>query len=355
MKSNNMNATVEMITENAQNMGTREALAEYLGQIAANLPDGKLPNGYTADQAADEILNTAVTYTEARDAEISKDDLAEMIAKHCQYMTSAQAAEYLAGIHVFYNHLDRPVDDQTQLAEEIRRMAENTNGASLEEHIDEMLEGLDPQKLPSIFGFVHQVEVNMDENGVTAVDAALVSDRLNKHLDAQQNAIQAAVAYGEVAQGNVEGMAPETNPGMITAGTCAAADAALVAMDEQSGKITAEEAGEQLNRIERAFMVALAGLWGAAYMALGVIGALGIFEFLLGIGVNYTVAWLVAFCVVVLFAGELEEQVSAAHKKVTSVYCRLKKRIRSSRNKISGGSNGSIQDVVSYQSNRSKA
>lgn len=352
MKNVNMNAAVDMIRENAKNVGIREATTQYLAQIAENLPDGKLPNGYTAEQAADEILSTCVTYTDARDAKITKDDLHEMIAKHCRDMTSEQAAEYLAGIHFFYNNLGKPpLDSSEQIASEIRRMARTGYDGSLEEHIDHLLDSLDPLTMPSVFGFVHQ----LDENKAEVADGTFVSVRLMLHLDAQENALYATAYYGEVVQGNVEDMPPETNPGVVAAGTCAAADAAKVSQDALSGVITAEEAEEQLNLIERAFMAALAGLWGAAYMALGLIGAATIFEALLSVGVPYTVAWLVGFFIVALFGDDLVDQVKLAHRNVTAGYLWLKKHTRPFRTKVGSYISNAVQAGRNYFNNPARA
>lgn len=355
MKNVNMNTVAETIAENAKNVGTREALVQYLSQIAANLPDNKFPNGYTPQQAGDEIWNTTVTYTGAYNAKITKDELREMIAQQCQYMTSEQAAEYLAGIHVFYNNLGNPAAKSEQLAEEIRSMAAAGDGVSVEEHIEELVDRLDPQTMPSVFGFVHQVEENMNENGETAVDATLVSDRLSQHLDTEQRAIYAAVEYGEVVQGNVQNVDPGINPSMVAAGTCAAADAAKIAMDEQSGAITVEEAGEQLNLVERAFMAALAGLWGAAYMAIGVVGADTIAVLLQGIGVPYVVTFWIAMLLVLMFAEDLEDEVKLAYSNVTAAYCWLKKRTRPFRTKVGGYVNSAVRSARNYFGNPARA
>lgn len=356
MNNVNMIAAVDQITHNAKETNTHDAIAQYLTGIAANLPSGKMPNGYTAEQAANEIVNTCITYTEARDAQISKDELHTMIGKHCEHMTSEQAAEYLAGLHVFYTNLGNAGSlTQEQLAEQIKNVAQHNQDVPVCDHIEMLIDTLEPDKLPSIFGFVHQIEVDKIENQDTTADAAFVASRLNRHSDAQQSAIYAAVQYGEAVQGKMEGVPSEINPGMMAAEACMAADTAKVAADAQAGKITEEEAEEQLNLIERAFMATLAGLWAAIYMAAGLYTAEWLAALMLSAGLASGFALFMGLLVIAVFADDVVDETMLAYENATGIYIWLKKRTRPFRTKIGGYVKNAFQTSKEFITNLGKA
>lgn len=356
MKNVNMIAAVDQITHNAKETSSRSAIVQYLTGIATNLPGGKMPNGYTAEQAADEIMSTCITYTEARNAQITKDELHAMIGKHCENMTSEQAVEYLAGLHVFYNNLGNAESlTQEQLAEQIKQIAQLNQDTSVCDYIESLVDTLEPDKLPSVFGFVHQIEVDKNENQDTTADAAFVANRLDRHFDAQQSAIYAAVQYGEAVQGKLEGVAAETNPGMMAAEVCVAADTAKVAADAQAGKITEEEAQEQLNLIERAFMATLAGLWAAIYMAAGLYTAEWLAALMLSVGIPSGVAIFMGLLIIAVFADDVVDETKLAYKNATGIYIWLKKRTRPFRTKVTGYVKSAFQAGKEFIANLGKA
>lgn len=360
---NNLNiiAAENELNRLAKEKGVRGAIIEHLTNIAADLPDGKMPNGYTVEQAADEILKTTSVYTEARDAQITKDDLHTMIGKHCESMTGEQAAEYLAGIHVFYNNLGKPVKDsetdtyQEQIVGQIRNMAEKGDDVSIAEHVDALLESIDPEKMPSIFGFIHEAEESKSEGAAVAADAAFVGVQLNRHFDAQQHAIHAAAEYGEAVKGKIEGVSTDVNPGMVAATSAAAADAANVAMDAKAGKITPEAAEEKLNMIERAFMAALAGLWAGLYFAVGVYGSKMIMLLLTGAGIPAVLAGIIGLVCILVSADSMFKEFENAYSIFTSVYVWLREHTRPFRKKVGDHLRSAFQTGRNFIKNLGKA
>lgn len=237
----------EKITALVAEKGLLDGIASYLAGVSSYEEVDLMPNGDTAYEAAEKIVKTAGAYVSARDARLSVEDLQDRIAENCADMTAEQVLRYLAAIHVCCDpgDGDTPEERARQVTQQFERLMARGSQVSLQEHIDTLLEGITPDRLPSVMAFVQ--EMNAEE----LIPEAQLNQHLNRMADARNHAIRGAALYAQAVQGALEGIAPETDAGLLTARAAAVTDSTEAAMDTEAPE-------QQLHWIENAFISAVA-------------------------------------------------------------------------------------------------
>lgn len=246
--------------------GLKNAIGTYLDEIAAQRPDGRLPNGMCAEEAAESILRTAESYIYARDtqqaagAELTAKEVRAGIAENLKTMTMEQAVAYLSQLKLVYRHF--AVDSDNDLTEddlkaEYRQLLAEAEGKPLPEQVDELVDGLDVARTS---WFLNAVKDDLlQQEAIEGTVERIQAERATL----ETVAIRGVAIYAEAVNGNIEGLSPEVDPGMVTAEVAAYTDAASVAAQVENGEITEEEGEKQLGWIGKALALAMAVAWAA--------------------------------------------------------------------------------------------
>lgn len=298
-----------------QKKGLKDTITAYLNDIAAQRPDGKLPNGMSVECAAESIIRTAEGYVNTRYAQqatgtaLTADEVRGKIAENLKDMTMEQAVAYLSHLQLVYKHF-APDALTGVTAEDLKMEYEqilgNAEGKSLQQQVDELVEALDVEQTNRFLNAVDDELVQQE-----AVEGTIEKIQA-EYATCESAAIRGAAIYGEAVQGNIEGIAPSVDPGTVTAEAAAYTDAAAVATKLENDEITEEEAEKQLGWIGTALAVAMALAWMALLIYGGYELAIIAGQFALKHGAEKTfasvIAGIVFFVCDYTALGEFEKQ-----------------------------------------------
>lgn len=313
----------EKLAAQTRQNGLKRAIGAHLDQIAAQRPDGKLPNGMSAEGATESIIRTAESYISARDTqqaagtELTAEEVRASIAENLKTMTMEQAVAYLSHLKLVYRHF--AVDSDNDLTEEglkaeYQQLLAEAEGKPLPEQVDALVDSLDVERAGWFLNAVN--DDSMQQETIEGTVEKLQAERATL----ETAAIRGAAIYGEAVNGNLEDMSPEVDPGTVTAEAAAYTDAAAVAAQVENGEITEEEGEKQLGWIGKALALALAVAWAAFLFYGGLELGLTTYSYLLLVNADKKLASLIANVVILacsyIAMGNLEDYCVAMRRAV---------------------------------------
>lgn len=329
MNKTDYSEKIHLLQAEADKLGLRTAIVNYLTETADNCPGQNLPNGLSAEAAADAIIKTSRIYSEARDAQLSTEQMRSMIAENISDMTGEQAVQYLSGLHVLLGSIGKernealtPEMTEEQLAQQLNEKETMQPGMSIEEKVDELIDTMPRPDLDLLSDFVADQECQEAIHG----DAQTEEQKTLEKLTWEENAIRVAVVYSEAAQGKIKNIDGNIDPGMLAATTGAYTDSVRIKQQLQKGEITEQEAQTRLSDVESALAVGLAAALGIALAVGASVAGILIGKFLMSVGWTLDAATFVASLICLFGIGGGISLYEYLVWKIPEVYTEWKKK-----------------------------
>lgn len=218
------------------------------------------PNRMTTAEASAAIVAAADRYIAVRDSalqsdvDLTKEDVHEKLGGYIREgnMSLDEAMRYVAVLRVLYEYLGNPEESilsESDIEEELSYMLCVHPEKTAEEHLDDLVDGLEPEKLNGFMRFAENARF-MDEmmNG-TDLDRMFWYEKIYTHCASREAiVINSAVIYHEIAS-NPDGELPaDIDPAVVTVLMAAKMDAAQVEMAHSAGHVV-KAAYERFKRL----------------------------------------------------------------------------------------------------------
>lgn len=257
----NMVEAVAALKTEARTTNLKTAVTNYMSVLAAGFSDNLLPNGMTAEQAAESVINGAECYVNFREQaeegtpmELTADAVRARIAEQLKNMTVEQGIRYVAMLKVMYRYF-MPADGvgQEDAVTEYQRIVQENSHRAPEEQLDDLMESLDSSDFNSILHFAEHVSVKEVAAQPNAQVQMVIQLAAENYLEVEDAVVCGAVMYGETVRGHVGDMRPEADPGVVTVVTSAYFDALHMAAKD----MTVEEIYGSLSMLGKVLASAL--------------------------------------------------------------------------------------------------
>ena len=225
----------DALKKEAQATNLKTAITNYMSVLAANNPENRLPNGMTAEQAAESVINGAEYYVRIRNRqldskeagmELTVEEVRGQIAEQLQNMTVEQGIQYVAMLKMMYRYF-MPAEevDVQQAVKEYQQMTQFYGDKRPEEQLDDLIDSLELSDLHSVLHFAEGISVDIKAGQFDDQAFSLIQKAVSNYMEVEDVVICGAVMYGEAVKGNVTNLSPQADPGVVTVVSAAYLDA----------------------------------------------------------------------------------------------------------------------------------
>lgn len=271
----NIDRTVAELHNAAQQTGSvRTALVQRLNSLPTQAIGERKP-----EEIAGTFLTIAAEFLHKVDTGYTADELRAMIDSQIAKMSGEQAIAYLTTLEYTYrlvnvaavrDHLENQpaMPTAAEIQTEIANIVANPGDKTLEQRVDELVEKLTGDELnATVMAAGNETLIQALEEGTFGTHlAAMVNDTYGK---SEQYAMRACAFYEEAVQGRLDGVAPDTDPAMMTALLSAGFAKGEVLAQVAQGEIDETKAEKILGIIEAALAWTLAIVVAVAAIAAG--------------------------------------------------------------------------------------
>ena len=223
------------LKKETQATNLKTAVTNYMSVLAAGSPDNCLPNGMTAEQAAESAINGAEYYVRVRNQQLNGEDggmeltaetVREQIARQLENLSVEQGIQYVAMLKLMYRYF-MPAEeiDMEQAMNEYRQMTRFYGDKSPEEQLDDLIDSFEVRDLHSVLHFAEGLSVDLEAGELDERAMQMVRQAMQNYMEVEDAVICGVIMYGEAVKGHVEDLSPASDPGVVTVVSAAYLDA----------------------------------------------------------------------------------------------------------------------------------
>lgn len=268
-----MEKVIKQLADDVQNKGLETALIDYFEEVKKVIPGQTFPAGRSSEQIVKEICLAVQTYRTKREEKVTPEAVNEHIKSLFNERGEEEARKLLialkwlsaasrwmnqSGVHTAsQTDINATQDMITSTLKQIYdKIEKEVSQRALSEQIDEYLANLSPIDMALLFGYGADENINNIDSNSDFLQIAL------QQVNDVSVIISAAVAYGETIQGKIEGSDPDIAPGILALHIAKNADTVYIGQKRDRGEISDAEFEQELSRIARAFICAVATVFG---------------------------------------------------------------------------------------------